>query len=265
LGGSTAEAQDAVGTQIAQQVREYLLHAVVQNAVNIPSLTDEEYREMRPFMQLAEKLGSLLAQLFDGNLEEIRLSYVGAIATWKTELLRSAAIIGVLGQTSTDTVNVVNAATHAEARGLRVTEERSGESQNDANILSVALRDPATTLSARGTVVRKLSAPRIIELNGIEIESPLDGHLLVVSNVDVPGVIGAVGTVLGNNGINIARFALGRESAQISMAATAGQHTTGDAHPTALAMVQTDSGAPDKVVDELREVRGVVSVRRVVL
>jgi D-3-phosphoglycerate dehydrogenase len=265
LGGSTAEAQETVGTQIALQIREYLLRAVVQNAVNIPSLSDLEYREMRPFMELAEKLGSLLAQLFDGNLEEIRLSYTGAISGWKTEVLRSAAIVGVLRQTSSDTVNLVNAATHAQARGLRIAEEKSAESENDANILSVALRNQSATLGSRGTVVRRLAAPRIIELNGIEIESPLDGNLLVISNVDVPGVIGAVGTVLGHNGINIARFALGREVAQASMAAIANQTATSDARPTALAMVQTDSPVPSNVIEELRNVAGVVSVRGVLL
>jgi D-3-phosphoglycerate dehydrogenase len=265
IGGSTAEAQEAVGTQIALQIREYLQRAVVQNAVNIPSLSDLEYREMRPFMELAEKLGSLLAQLFDGNLEEIRLSYAGAISGWKTELLRSAAIVGVLRQTSSDNVNLVNAATQAQARGLHLSEEKLTESQNDVNLLAVALRNQNTTLEARGTVVRRLAAPRIIELNGIEIESPLDGNLLVIANVDVPGVIGAVGSVLGQNGVNIARFALGREAAQVSMAATAGQDTIGDARPTALAMVQTDTPAPAAVVDELRRVPGVVSVRSVLL
>ena len=265
IGGSTAEAQDAVGTQIAMQVREYLLRAVVQNAVNIPSLSDVEYREMRPFMELAEKLGSLLAQLFDGNLEEIRLAYAGAISGWKTELLRSAAIVGVLRQTSSDNVNLVNASTQAQARGLHVTEERSAESQNDVDLLGVALRNQTATLDACGTVVRRLAAPRIIELNGIEIESPLDGNLLVIANVDVPGVIGAVGTVLGRSGVNIARFALGREAAQASMAAIAGKETTGDARPTALAMVQTDTAAPAAVIDELRQVPGVVSVRGVLL
>jgi D-3-phosphoglycerate dehydrogenase / 2-oxoglutarate reductase len=265
IGGSTAEAQEAVGTQIALQIREYLLRAVVQNAVNIPSLSDLEYREMRPFMELAEKLGSLLAQLFDGNLEEIRLFYAGAISDWKTELLRSAAIVGVLRQTSSDNVNLVNAATQAQARGLHLSEEKLTESQNDVNLLAVALRNQNTTLEARGTVVRRLAAPRIIELNGIEIESPLDGNLLVIANVDVPGVIGAVGSVLGTNGVNIARFALGREAAQASMAATAGQDTSGDARPTALAMVQTDTPAPASVVDELRRVPGVVSVRSVLL
>jgi D-3-phosphoglycerate dehydrogenase / 2-oxoglutarate reductase len=265
IGGSTSEAQEAVGTQIALQVREYLLRAVAQNAVNIPSLSDLEYREMRPFMELAEKLGSLLAQLFDGNLEEIRLSYTGAISGWKTELLRSAAIVGVLQQTASDNVNLVNAATHAQSRGLHLTEDKTTESQNDANILAVSLRNQTSTLDARGTVVRRLAAPRIIELNGIEIESPLDGNLLVLTNVDVPGVIGAVGTVLGHNGINIARFALGREAAQASMAARAGQDTTADARPTALAMVQIDTPASTTVLEELRHVPGVVSVRNVLL
>jgi D-3-phosphoglycerate dehydrogenase len=265
LGGSTAEAQEAVGTQIALQVREYLLRAVAQNAVNIPSLSDLEYREMRPFMELAEKASSLLAQLFDGNLEEIRLSYTGAISNWKTELLRSSAIVGVLSRTSSDTVNLVNAATHAQSRGLRVVEDKSTESENDANILSITLRNNSTTLAARGTVVRRLAAPRIIELNGIEIESPLDGNLLVIANVDVPGVIGAVGTVLGTNGINIARFALGREAAQVSMAAMAGEHMTADARPTALAMVQTDTPVPLDIVEQLQHVAGVVSVRSVLL
>src|ERR1700731_2664913 len=122
VGGSTFEAQEAVGIQIAQQVKEYLKHGVIQNAVNVPSVSAEEYAEMHPYIVLAERMGAFLAQISEGSIEEISLRYSGHIAEWKTDLIRNAAIKGILNQTLDEKVNLVNAASLAESRGLRVHE-----------------------------------------------------------------------------------------------------------------------------------------------
>ncbi len=122
IAGSTHEAQEAVGYQIAQQVKEYLKHGVIQNAVNVPSVSHDEYLELQPYIVLAERLGSFLAQVSEGALEEISLRYSGHIANWKTELIRNAAIKGILNQALEEKANLVNAAAIAASRGLRVHE-----------------------------------------------------------------------------------------------------------------------------------------------
>src|SRR5438445_519604 len=119
-GGSTREAQDAVGVQIAQQVKEYLKHGVIQNAVNVPSVSAEEYAAMHPYIVLAERMGAFLAQISEGTMEEISLRYSGHIAEWKTELIRNAAIKGVLNQALEEKADLVNAASIADTRVSRV-------------------------------------------------------------------------------------------------------------------------------------------------
>src|SRR5262249_2036429 len=122
IGGSTQEAQEAVGVQIARQVKEYLKHGVIQNAVNVPSVSAEEYAAIQPYIVLAERMGAFLAQVSEGSLEEIAIRYSGHIAEWKTELIRNGAIKGILNQALEEKANLVNAATIAQDRGLRVME-----------------------------------------------------------------------------------------------------------------------------------------------
>jgi len=260
IAGSTAEAQDAVGLQIAQQIAVYLRESVAQNAVNVPSLSDAEYRQMLPYMRLTEKLGALLAQLTEGNLSEIALSYSGALAHWKTAILRSSAVIGVLRGQVQETVNLVNAEAQARQRGIRITESCALESSTDMNLLGLTLRTQGSSIFASGAVVHGHS-PRIIELNGAEVEAPLEGNLLLMRNRDVPGVIGRVGSALAENGINIARFALGRESAQ----AHASRPGDASSHANALGIIQTDVPVATGVLEKLRAIREVISVRPVIL
>jgi D-3-phosphoglycerate dehydrogenase len=258
IAGSTDEAQEAVSVQIVQQVVEYLRESVAQNAVNAPSVSDAEYRQMRPYLQLAEKLASLLGQLSEGNLAEVRLSYGGALGRWKTALIRKYALIGLLGKRSQEIVNLVNADGQARQRGIRVSENNESAANIDLNLLSIALRAERTSLSATGAVVHGSSA-RIIELNGAEIEAPLEGHMLLIRNLDVPGVIGKVGSLLGAGGVNIARFALGRESAPI------GETLTFPGQRKALGLIQTDVAVPRTILDELQRLPEIVSIKAVVL
>ncbi len=258
IAGSTAEAQEAVGVQIANQVREYLKNSIVQNAVNVPSLSDLEYRQLSPYIQLSERLGKFAAQLAAGNLEEISVEYHGEVADMKTALLRSSVVKGVLQGTSPDVINIVNAVAQAEERGIRLQETKSA-ARSSADEIGVKLTSSHGSVSARGTVVHGTS-PRISEVNGIEVECPLEGNLLVFKNRDLPGVIGVVGTLLGEAGINIARFVLGREAPRSSASATQDGSV---ANAYAIAIIQTDTQADESVLQKFRELPAIVEVRSV--
>jgi D-3-phosphoglycerate dehydrogenase len=253
IAGSTAEAQEAVGVQIALQVREYLKLGVVQNAVNLPSLSHEEYLELAPYITLADRLGSFLAQFAEGNLESVHISYNGRIGEGKTELIRNSAIEGILGHS--EGVNRINAAAVAEERGIRIHEEKKGSASGGAgNVLKLTIHTRAGDVMASGTVLHGVSA-RLLSLNGIDIEAPLEGTLLTIRNQDVPGVIGRVGTILGEHRINIANFALGR----VSLARALREHRVPEG--TALAVVQVDGDLTETILRALRRVEAITEVR----
>jgi D-3-phosphoglycerate dehydrogenase / 2-oxoglutarate reductase len=211
VGGSTAEAQEAVGVQIAQQIKEYLKHGVIQNAVNVPSVSAEEYAAMQPYIVLAERMGAFLAQVSEGSLQEISIRYGGHIAEWKTELIRNGAIKGILNQTLEEKANLVNAATIAQQRGLRVLESHKPKTSTGGagSVLSIFLRSATEEHMVKGAVLHG-EAPRLLHVDGIDVEAPLERNLIYLRNRDVPGVIGKVGTILGEESINIADFSLGR-------------------------------------------------------
>ncbi|HEY0308011.1 MAG TPA: phosphoglycerate dehydrogenase [Acidobacteriaceae bacterium] len=255
IAGSTDEAQEAIGIQLAEQVKAYLKLGVVQNAVNLPSLSEKEYREMAPFIEMAERLGRFLAHGAQGNLEAIRLSYSGRLAEGKTELIRNAALSGVLADS--DAVNRINASAIAQERGLRVHEDKKPVASGGAgNVLKLTLHFGGGDSTGSATVLHG-NSPRLISYDNIDIEAPLTGMLLCIRNKDVPGVVGRMGTVLGEHKINIANFALGRSVR--SQSVPQGQ---------ALAVIQID--APDAksesaAVEALRKVEAIESVRLVEL
>ncbi len=250
IAGSTAEAQEAVGIQIARQVREYLKLGVVQNAINLPSLSHEEYLQLAPYIDLAGRLGGFLAQAGTGGFEAIDLVYGGALAEAKTELVRNAAIAGLLQ--GSENVNRINAATVAVERGIRLHEEKQ-ESQGNgrANILTVELHTAGGTSYASGTVLHG-EQPRLLAFDGIDIEAPLDGNLLVCRNLDVPGVIGRIGTILGEKGVNIANFALGRDRSGVKPV-------------KALAVVQVDAPVSAAVLAALTSIEAMLEAKLVML
>jgi D-3-phosphoglycerate dehydrogenase len=259
IAGSTDEAQEAIGIQLACQVRDYLKLGVVQNAVNLPSLSHEEYAELAPYIEMAERLGHFLSHATPGNLENIQITYSGRIAQGKTELVRNAAIAGIFAHSdpSGDPVNRINAAAIAADRGIRIQEDKKEfVTGGSGSVLKLVLHSSDGDVSASATVLHGTS-PRLLAYDGIDIEAPLNGTLVAIRNHDVPGVIGRIGTILGEHSLNIANFALGRSVR--SQRVPQGQ---------ALAVVQIDvpsASEASAAVEALRKVEAIASVRLVEL
>jgi D-3-phosphoglycerate dehydrogenase len=218
IAGATDEAQEAIGIQLAMQVRDYLKLGVVQNAVNLPSLSHEEYLELAPYIEMAGRLGQFLSHASEGHLESIAITYTGRIAQAKTELIRNAAIASIFsGTESADSVNRINAAAIAQERGIRIQEDKKEfVAGGSGSVLKLTLHSSGPDgkgfdTAASATVLHGTS-PRLLTYDSIDIEAPLQGTLVAIRNHDVPGVVGRIGTILGEHGINIANFALGRST-----------------------------------------------------
>ncbi len=276
IAGSTDEAQEAIGIQLANQVRDYLKLGVVQNAVNVASLNEEEYSEVSPYIEMADRLGQLLGHAAGsgntggggsaaamGQVESISLTYNGRLAQLKTELIRNAAIAGAL-QGASD-INRINAAAAAAERGIRIQEDkREHIAGGTGATLRLSLHWASKSASKSGATpaegnwtglatVLHGHSPRLLSYDGIDIEAELAGTLVIIRNNDVPGVIGRIGTILGEAQLNIANFALGRT-----------REKTGQA----LAVVQLDTPTPsglETAVAALRKVEAITSVRVVEL
>jgi len=210
LAAATDEAQAAVALAIADQIADALLRGIVVNAVNLPTIDAETSREHAPYVGLAEKMGRFLAQMAEGRMQEARLTYSGEIVGRSTATLTLAFLRGLLGTILSEHVTDVNAMLIARARGLRVTETSTTESSDYASLLSAELRTNRGAVSVAGTVSFKRE-PRFVQVDGFSMEALPQGWLLVFANLDVPGVIGRIGTLCGRHGINIAGMQLGRE------------------------------------------------------
>ena len=244
IAGSTEEAQKVVGTRIAEQLRDYLQTGAVRNAVNMPAVSPEEFKKLEPYLQLGEKLGAFVAQLTDKHISEVSISYDGGLADLNTHLVKNAVLKGVLGQILADSINLINAGNFAKARGIEVVEVRSARRAAYANSLGVALHTAGEPASVLGMIGLN-NVLRVLGVNNIDIEAPLKGFMLLIRNQDVPGVIGRVGTLLGQHHINIANFALGRLQ---------------DSNE-AMGIVNVDHKVPPEVLSELRAVQAVRQAR----
>ena len=250
IAGSTAEAQEEVGTAVAQQVRDYLADGLIRNAVNMPALSPEQYRRLRPYIDLGERLGALIAQAAPSpSFSRIRIRYAGEAAELGSHVVRSAVLSGILNCVLAEKVNLVNASAAAAERGLIVEETTRRRERGFPNTVEVAVADGGDKdrdLSVEGTVISD-GSPRILSLDGIGLEAPLEGTLLLTRNRDVPGVIGQIGTALGNLGVNIATFALGRRS---------------PVHGAeAVAMVRLDGDVSESVAEKIREIPSITEAR----
>jgi D-3-phosphoglycerate dehydrogenase len=253
IAGSTEEAQEIVGIRIVEQMVEYLKSGVALNAVNMPAMTAEQYRALRPYVTLAERLGLFLSHIASGNAHTIRFVYYGRLAENNTQILRNAGLAGVLSRSLEHRANVVNAMQIATQRGYRVVEELEPDSAR-MDAIRMEVESDAGSFSALGAVV--LDKPRLLQVENISCEATLDGNLMYSKNEDVPGVIGFLGTVLGKNGINIANFALGRQEPSTRKA---GEPLI------AISIVETDQLVPDNVISQIFENSAVKVARRVAL
>ena len=211
LGASTTEAQVNVAIQVAEQMADFLVSGGVTNALNMPSLTAEEAPKLKPYMALAEKLGSLIGQLAHGSLSGISVEVEGAAAALNQKPITGAVLAGLM-RVHSDTVNMVNAPFLAKERGLDVREVRREREGDYHTLVRVTVKTDAGDRSVAGTLFGD-QAPRLVELFGIKVEADLAGPMLYVVNVDAPGFIGRLGTTLGEAGVNIGTFHLGRRSA----------------------------------------------------
>lgn len=210
IGASTKEAQEEVGTAVAQQVRDYLADGIIRNAVNMPAIPPEQYRRLRPYLEMGDRLGMLVAQASPtSSFTRLRIRYSGEPAELGSHVIRSAVVAGLLNSVLDEKVNLVNAAQAAAERGLLVEEATRRRERGFPNAVEVTLSDGARDLSVEGSVLQD-GSPRILSIDGIGLEAPLEGTLLLTRNRDVPGVIGQIGTALGSLGVNIATFSLGR-------------------------------------------------------
>jgi len=242
LGASTTEAQVNVAIQIAEQMSDFLLLGGITNAVNVPSLSAEEAPRLRPYMALAEKLGRLVGQIAGPEIRGIDIEVEGAAAELNIKPVTGAVLAGVMSNWS-DTVNMVNAPYLARERGLDVREIRSAQEGDYHTLVAVTAATADGAKRVEGTLFGN-RAPRLVNIFGVPVEAELAGQMIYIVNTDAPGFIGALGTMLGKHGVNIATFNLGRRAA-------GGE---------AVALVAVDDPITPEISDELHHLPGVREV-----
>jgi D-3-phosphoglycerate dehydrogenase len=242
LGASTTEAQVNVAIQVAEQMADFLLLGGITNAVNVPSLSAEEAPRLRPYMALAEKLGRLIGQIAGTEIRSIDVEVEGAAAELNMKPITGAVLAGVM-RTWSDTVNMVNAPYLAKERGIAVREIRNEGEADYHTLVAVTVGTEHGQKRVEGTLFGN-RAPRLVKIFGIPVEAELTGQMIYIVNTDAPGFIGALGTKLGESGINIATFNLGRRK-------EAGE---------AIALVAVDDPITSDVAEQLHALPGVREV-----
>ncbi|MFD1766519.1 phosphoglycerate dehydrogenase [Sphingorhabdus buctiana] len=239
LGASTNEAQVNVALQVAEQMADYLVSGGVTNALNMPSLSAEEAPKLRPYMALAEQLGSLIGQLAHGDLTQISVEVEGAAAELNIKPITAAVLSGFMRRFS-DAVNMVNAPYLAKERGMDVREVRHDREGDYHTLLRVSVKTDIGERSVAGTLFGN-GTPRLVELFGVKVEADLEGHMLYIVNQDAPGFIGRLGTTLGEANINIGTFHLGRQ----------------EAGGVAVLLLSVDTPVPTAVLETIHSLPGV--------
>lgn len=238
IAASTREGQELVGVETASALRDFLKTGVIRNAVNFPSVAPEEFQRLHPSIELGKQLGRLLGQMGEARIQSLSVRYYGDLATGQHPLILNATLVGLFEAILNDTVTEVNARAVAAARGIDLVESSSTRKRTFRSLLSVKVTTDKGERWVEGTCAP--NGARLVLLNGVPVDAPLEGTLLLFTNNDQPGVIGEVGTILGNQGINIANFALGRSDGG------------------AVGAVNVDDGVGE---DVLRQIRGVKQIK----
>ena len=233
LGASTTEAQENVALQVAEQMSDYLLNGAISNAVNFPSITAEEAPKLKPFIELAENLGSFAGQLTDSDIAKVQITYEGAVAEMKIKALTSAALTGLLRPMLGD-INVVSAPVIAKERGMVVDEVVRAAQSDYESLITVTVVTDKQERSVSGTVYHD-GKPRLVDIKGIRVDAEFGKSMIYVTNEDKPGFIGKFASILGNAKVNIATFHLGRNAPGSD----------------AIALVEIDGDVPAEVLAEV--------------
>jgi D-3-phosphoglycerate dehydrogenase len=244
LGASTEEAQVNVAIEIAEVVKDALLGRGVRNAANFPSVEPETYKVLEPYINLSEKLGQFSSQLVRGRIKQIDINYSGQITKQKTDPLTLALVKGLLEPMVQETVNFVNALSLAKDRGIKIQEAKSTTEEEFVNLVSVEVISDKEKLTVAGTLSSN-HKPRIVKLEDYYVEAIPEGYMIIIYNLDKPGIIGTVGTILGSNKINIAAMTFGRK----------------EVGGKAITVINVDSSVPAKVLEKIKKSRYIKSVK----
>lgn len=248
LGAQTGEAQERVAIGVAEQMLDFFVHGEIRNAVNVPTLDAESYHTLQPYLILAERLGAFQSQLLEGGITDVTVSYSGELTSGSVKPLTTAVLRGVVGHFLGPQVNYVNAPLLARERGIRVVERQQHAGVDYASLIEVEIVTERQRGSVAGTLFGR-SDLRIVRMDRVPIEAVPEGHMLVFSNQDTPGVIGRIGTMLGQDQINIAGFHLGR-------LAPGG---------TAVCVVNVDSAIPEAHLQAIRALPNLIYAKVVTL
>ncbi len=242
LGASTDEAQVNVAIQVAEQLSDYLLDGTVVNAINMPSVSAEDAPKLAPYLKLAEQLGSFAGQVTETAIKKVKIEYCGQASELNTKPLTAVVLKGLLTPLL-ETVNMVSAPSVAKERNIEISEVTCETLDEFQTLISLTVTTEAQTREVAGTLFAG-DRPRIVEIKKISIDAELGPNMLFITNEDKPGFIGALGTLLGENDINIATFHLGR----------------GDEGGDAIALIEVDQPVSEEIADKVRELPHVVKV-----
>lgn len=244
LGASTQEAQVNVAIEIAYTIKDALLGRGIRNAANFPSLDEQSYKALEPYITLGDSLGKFAGQLLNGGLKSIKITYSGILTKYNIMPVTMSITHGVLKPFLVDNVNVINSLDVAKERGIDVQEVTSNVEGEFLNCVTLEITSDKETLEIWGTLSSNMK-PRIVKVNKVYVEAVPSGNIIFIRNNDVPGIVGAVGTALGNAGINIAYITFGREKAGA----------------TAVSVVNVDNDVPAKVLEDIKSVKGIQFVK----
>ena len=248
LGASTREAQEKVAKDVAEQIVDYLLYGSVRNAVNVPSISPELMTTLRPYAILAERIGSFQTQIADSPILEIEVNYFGNITEYDVTPLTTSMLKGLLTPILKDEVNFVNAPLIATERGIKVVESKIKTAEDYSNLITIKVKTSAGRNVVSGTIFGN-NLPRILRINNFYLEAIPEGHNLLINNLDTPGVIGSITSTLGSYGVNIGRMQVGEEKEKKQN----------------VIFLATDASVSDEILEKLRGLENVFSVRRIEL
>ena len=235
LGAATTEAQENVALQVAEQMSDYLLTGAVSNALNMPSVTAEEAKVMGPWLKLSGHLGAFIGQLTDEPIKAINILYDGIVAEMNLDALNCGVVAGIMKRANPD-VNMVSAPVVAREKGIQISTTNQDKSGVFDGYIKVTVVTDKRERSIAGTVFSD-GKPRFIQIKGIQIDAEVGAHMVYTTNEDVPGIIGTLGQTMGENGVNIANFTLGRA----------------DVKGEAIALLYVDEVVPTSVIEKLKE------------